>query len=1395
MRGKLPFARIGDLEADGKMKQFGWQATIICGTLITTATGCALASWWVPAFTALLATTLVVALRLHSLQRSFTYARTALGMGHLPYAVLDAHTNVLECNPEFAQLCGHAEHSLRGSRLLGLFPRECSLRIETQIDQAKLGKESPAEEVWLERKGKPPLLIAIRTRCLDAHAQRFLIICEDRSQHEHLCREQFESAARVQAYIQSLIDVIPQPVYVRDQRGCFRLVNAAYARGYNRSPDQILGKTPADFFTDKQHADDVIKEDREVLDGRTVFKEIKEDRFNDDTAHHIVVSKGCCLDAHGEKVVVGTHFDVTSWRDTEAALQAALAREVARRERTQQFVQRLIDVIPQPVYVKDANSCYVLVNEAFCQERQRTTEELVGRCSYDLANDMRLSISIAEEDKRVLAGERVHKEECLPHMYTGAERFRLITKGSCLDAEGRPVIVGANFDLTPWRQAERGTKEALAQQSRLRHFLQFIFDVLPNPIFIKDENLCYVMVNQAGCQLIGRPANDILGLTLGELVDASIAAPIEADEHAMLGESEGNRCDIESEFTTSDGLQHFFTHKVVGRDSDNRRVIIVSLTNVSAIRQAEASLQAALDREVLLRQRTQSFIQRLIDVIPEPVYVKDADSRYLLVNDAFAHDFSVSKEQIPGISSLERIGKDNPAVAEAVRAEDLEVLGGKIVRKEEHRPYLLTGRERHRIVSKAACLNAEGVPVIVVASFDITRWHQAEAELQAALQREVKHRLRTQEFVQRLIDLIPQPVSVKDANSRYLMVNEAQAHELGKPKAEIVGLQSWAWITQSHPEICHAVADEDTAVLRGEVIYKEEHTPHPITGEERHRIISKGSCLDAEGQPVIVVANFNITRWHQAERELTEALEREQQSHERTLQYVQRLIDVIPYPVYVKSENSCYLLVNTAFANERQTAKNKLLGANSAYFPENSEASANATVEEDNRVLAGETILKEEYKPNPFTGAERYRVVSKASCKDSSGNRVIVASTFDVTHWRLAERELAAALQRETERSARIKQYVQRLIDVIPQPVYVKDVNSRYLMVNQAFSTERGISKEDLVGRLSTITPSVQRVVFAEDAEVLKGKTVLKEEFRSHPLTGQPRYRVIAKGSCLDDEGRPVIVGANFDVTPWRLAEARLFIAKEAAERANSAKSLFLTNMSHELRTPMHGILSFARIGLQRSPHASTERLTSYFERIVSSAERLMNLLDDLLDLAKLEAGRTEIKPETLDLLSQIQQVLNEFEALAGTRHLGFHLQTNGSTQVRMDAKLLTQILRNLLSNAIKFSPPDSEISIQIQPGIISREGNEHTPEPALELIVSDRGPGIPEDELESVFDKFVQSSKTRSGAGGTGLGLAICREIASAHSGQIFARNRNGGGAEFVLRVPVDGPSQEPDQ
>jgi signal transduction histidine kinase len=232
--------------------------------------------------------------------------------------------------------------------------------------------------------------------------------------------------------------------------------------------------------------------------------------------------------------------------------------------------------------------------------------------------------------------------------------------------------------------------------------------------------------------------------------------------------------------------------------------------------------------------------------------------------------------------------------------------------------------------------------------------------------------------------------------------------------------------------------------------------------------------------------------------------------------------------------------------------------------------------------------------------------------------------------------------------------------------------------------------------------------------------------------------------------------------------------AKEQAEDAVRVKSEFLANISHELRTPMHGILSFANFGLTKAETATRGKLLDYFERIHVSGERLLGLLNDLLDLSKLEAGRMDMEFAAQDVNLFVQNVVDEFRSLVSEKNVSITFEGRVEDPFVLDANRFMQVLRNTVGNAVRFSPPGGQIRIEVT-----------RPAGKLSVSVQDEGVGIPEDELEAVFAKFIQSRKTKTGAGGTGLGLAICREIISAHQGRIWAEGGRKIGAKIRFEIP----------
>jgi signal transduction histidine kinase len=311
-------------------------------------------------------------------------------------------------------------------------------------------------------------------------------------------------------------------------------------------------------------------------------------------------------------------------------------------------------------------------------------------------------------------------------------------------------------------------------------------------------------------------------------------------------------------------------------------------------------------------------------------------------------------------------------------------------------------------------------------------------------------------------------------------------------------------------------------------------------------------------------------------------------------------------------------------------------------------------------------------------------------------------------------------------------------------------------------------------------TETIKKNSAAENSTIIMVSSLEDDESVDRAFSlGATEY--ITKPICW-----PLLLHRLANICAAMRAKQHIIQAKHDADHANLSKSEFLANMSHELRTPMHAILSFSYMGVSKSESAERDKLMHYFVRIEQSGKRLLTLLNNLLDLSKMEAGRMDLDIRQEDILGIINAVVAEMDALIRQRQLQVHIIPPVlATIVPCDMDKMFQVITNLLSNAVKFTPEGTAITISIDAGQLFIGDSEATID-TIKVTVSDQGIGIPEAELKDVFDKFVQSSKTKTGAGGTGLGLAITKEIVEQHGGAIHAEANTEGGASFIFHLPV---------
>jgi PAS domain S-box-containing protein len=365
-----------------------------------------------------------------------------------------------------------------------------------------------------------------------------------------------------------------------------------------------------------------------------------------------------------------------------------------------------------------------------------------------------------------------------------------------------------------------------------------------------------------------------------------------------------------------------------------------------------------------------------------------------------------------------------------------------------------------------------------------------------------------------------------------------------------------------------------------------------------------------------------------------------------------------------------------------------------------------------------------------------------------------------------------------------VPQRVRSAYDFLAGGLVAMDKNQRIVLANSAFSDIVGIPREKLLAQNLGTLPWVRT-----NKQPFPWDTVYEDrsrEVRAHlqiasPQAGQRTLMVNATPVIGQDGNYRGVLVSFEDITPLESAKAEAERSKNAAEAANVAKSAFLANMSHEIRTPMNAILGFAEL-MKRGFDLDVSERNEYVEIIHSSGQHLLGLINDILDLSKVESGRMELEWIDCQPHQLLHEIVNVMKARAAEKSIdiGFTIEGSIPETIKADPLRLRQILTNLTGNALKFTDQGSV-------HLLAKTYVRNDDVPMLVFEVRDTGIGIPDDKLEKIFSPFSQADEsTTRRYGGTGLGLSISRKLAEMMGGSITARSVMGQGSSFFAEIQL---------
>ncbi len=564
--------------------------------------------------------------------------------------------------------------------------------------------------------------------------------------------------------------------------------------------------------------------------------------------------------------------------------------------------------------------------------------------------------------------------------------------------------------------------------------------------------------------------------------------------------------------------------------------------------------------------------------------------------------------------------------------------------------------------------------------------------------------------------------------------------------------------------------------------------PHPFEYDFVHKDGGRVPCLATVRA---LDENDRSKGWIFSFDDIT-ALGRAEKALQKSQEKFRSVMDVAPNPMVVYDIKGSVDFINPAFTRIFGWTAEEVQGGSMEFGPGEDSFDIQKIIDMSSR---GEPCSGLETRGRAKNGDCIHVRMRASAFRDSRGEPLGVIINFqDITEDRRTRESLV-----ESEERYRV------LFEESPEGILVGDIETRkFKYANPAICRMLDYTKEELESMgVADLHPveSLPHVISEFDAQARGEKTLAplipcltKGGKIIHANISTARIRI---------GGRDCNLGFVTDVTSMKEAQEKLETAKKYAEAASVAKSDFLANMSHELRTPLNHIIGFSELLVDKHFGELNETQEEYLNDILSSAGRLLSLINDILDISKVEAGKMELDPSDIDMMALLSRGVLMIGEKAQKRRIRVSIQAdNVPGTIRADERKLEQVIFNLLSNAVKFTPDGGRIDVGAE--VVDRQWvrknaptsfrdvlrpvMDHHGSSFLKVSVADNGIGIKPDSQAKVFDKFQQEGLSTSRKyGGTGLGLALCKKLLELHKGGVWVESRVNEGSTFRFVIPME--------